>query len=476
MESKFADHKLPPQNIDAEKSVLGGLLLEQEAWDEISDLLGEDDFYKPSHRKIYGAIKELHRREMPSDLVTVSNLLMEKGDLDTIGGASYLAEMIDQTPSAANIVSYAKIVHEKALLRKVISTSQDFISKAFEGDFETMDSFMDTVEAKIFQLTEATAQGGLVDASSLVKTSLEQLEALYGKQLTVTGIPSGFAELDELTSGFQPGELIIIAARPSMGKTAFSLNLALHAAMKEKKKIAYFSVEMGKESVMVRLLANAAKIRMGDLRTGRIDDQAWPRLINTAASLSETGLFIDDTAGISPFEIRAKARRMKAKHGLDMIMIDYLQLMGMKQKMESREREVSEISKLLKSIAKELQVPVIALAQLNRGVEGRSDRRPMLSDLRESGSIEQDADVIGMLYREDYYDRDNPEVKGIAEVIIAKQRNGPTDIVKLRWVPEFGIFENLIRGPEAPMPTTPPPQQGGRSEGRRPLNFAPGAT
>ncbi len=479
MDSKFADHKLPPQNIDAEKSVLGGLLLEQQAWDEISDLIVEENFYKPSHRKIYAAIRELHRREMPADLVTVSNLLMEKGDLETVGGASYLAEMIDQTPSAANIISYAKIVHEKALLRQVIATSQDFITKAFDGDFESMDSFLDTVEAKVFQLTESTAQGGLVDASSLIKSSLETLESLYGQQLTVTGVPTGFAELDELTSGFQPGELIIIAARPSMGKTAFSLNVALHAVLKEKKKVAYFSVEMGKESVMVRLLANAAKIRMGDLRTGRIDDQAWPRLINTAAALSETGLFIDDTAGISPFEIRAKARRMKAKHGLDMIMVDYLQLMGMKQKMESREREVSEISKLLKSIAKELQVPVIALAQLNRGVEGRSDRRPMLSDLRESGSIEQDADVIGMLYREDYYDRDNPEIKGIAEVIIAKQRNGPTDVVKLRWLAEYGIFENLVRGPEAPMPTSPPPSQqkrpGQQYGQKKPLNFAPGA-
>lgn len=479
MESKLLDHKMPPQNIDAERSVLGGLLLEHEAWDEVSDLLGEEQFYKPSHRKIYTAIKDLHRRDMPSDLVTVSNLLMEKGELEGIGGAAYLAEMIDQTPSAANIISYAKIVHEKALLRKVISTSQDFISKAYDGDFENMDAFMDTVEAKVFQLTESTAQGGLVDASSLVKASLEQLEALYGNQLSVTGVPSGFAELDELTSGFQPGELIIIAARPSMGKTAFSLNIALHAALKEKKKVAYFSVEMGKESVMMRLLANAAKIRMGDLRTGRIDDQSWPRLINTAAALSETGIFIDDTAGISPFEIRAKARRMKAKHGLDIIMVDYLQLMGMKQRMESREREVSEISKLLKSIAKELQIPVIALAQLNRGVEGRSDRRPMLSDLRESGSIEQDADVIGMLYREDYYDRDNPEIKGIAEVIIAKQRNGPTDIVKLRWLAEYGIFENLVRGPEAPMPTTPPPGQGQnspRGPKGKPLNFAPGST
>ena len=286
-----------------------------------------------------------------------------------------------------------------------------------------------------------------------------------------------------------PGELTILAARPSMGKTALSLNIALHAAMKEKKKVAYFSVEMGKEQVMIRMLASAAKIRLSDLRIGKIDDQAWPRLINTAAAMSETGIFIDDTSGISPFEIRAKARRMKAKHGLDMIMIDYLQLMAMKQKYESREREVSEISKLLKSIAKELQVPVIALAQLNRGVEGRSDRRPMLSDLRESGSIEQDADVIMMIYREDYYVKDNPEIKGVAEIIIGKQRNGPVDTVKLKWIPDYGIFDNLPRGgPQPPMPDMPPPtpirgqsnwgNKGGggqRGGGGKPRNFAPGA-
>jgi replicative DNA helicase len=286
-------------------------------------------------------------------------------------------------------------------------------------------------------------------------------------------VSTGFQELDELTAGLHPGELIILAARPSMGKTALSLNMAVNAALNDKKKVAYFSVEMGKEQVMIRALASSARIRLGDLRIGKIDDQAWPRLINTAAALSETGLFIDDTSGISPFEIRAKARRMKAKYGLDMIIIDYLQLMSMKTKMESREREVSEISKLLKSIAKELQVPVIALAQLNRGVEGRSDRRPMLSDLRESGSIEQDADVIMMIYREDYYDRDNPEIKGLAEVIIGKQRNGPVDTVKLRWKPEFGIFENLIRGPDAPMPDAPPPPTPIR--GGPPKNFEPGS-
>lgn len=468
------DNRLPPQNIDAEKSILGGLMLEQDAWDEVSEALVEEDFYKPAHRKIFAAVRELHRREMPSDLVTVSNLLMERGELESLGGAAYLAEMIDLTPSTANIASYARIVHEKSLLRRVINASQEFIDKAFGQEFENMDAFLDGIEGRVFQLAENKTTSGLTEASELVKVSLEKIESLYASQLMVTGVPSGFNELDELTAGLHPGELVIIAARPSMGKTAFSLNIALHAALREKKKVAYFSVEMGKEQVMVRLLASAAKIRLGDLRVGRIDDQSWPRLINTAAAISETGLFLDDTSGISPFDIRAKCRRMKHKHGLDLIMIDYLQLMSMKQRYENREREVSEISKLLKSIAKELQVPVIALAQLNRGVEGRSDRRPMLSDLRESGSIEQDADVIMMIYREDYYDRDNPEIKGIAEIIVGKQRNGPVDTVKLRWIPEFGIFDNLIRGgPDAPMPDVQPPTPLRRSG--KPMNFAPGA-
>ena len=468
------ENRIPPQNIDAEKSILGGLMLEQEAWDEVSEYLIDEDFYKPAHKKIFAAIRELHRKEAPSDLVTVSNYLMERTELESLGGAAYLAEMIDQTPSTANIASYAKIVRDKSLLRKVIMASTEFVDQAYKQEFENMDAFLDSLEARVFQLAENKATSGLVDASELVKVSLEKIESLYANQMAVTGVSSGFHDLDELTAGFHPGELSIIAARPSMGKTAFALNIAQHAVLKDKKKVAFFSVEMGKEQVMVRMLASSAKIRLGDLRIGKIDDQAWPRLINTAAAISETGLFIDDSSGVSPFDIRAKCRRMKAKYGLDMIMIDYLQLMSMKQRFENREREVSEISKLLKSIAKELAVPVIALAQLNRGVEGRADRRPMLSDLRESGSIEQDADVIMMLYREDYYDRDNPEIKGVAEVIIGKQRNGPTDTVKLRWIPEYGIFDNLVRGPDAPMPQIPPPTPIRRGGGK-PMNFAPGS-
>ncbi|MCB9027365.1 MAG: replicative DNA helicase [Bdellovibrionaceae bacterium] len=449
------DLKIPPQNIEAEQSVLGGLMLEQEAWDEIADLINEDDFYKPSHKKIFAAIKDLNKQNHPTDLVTVSNLLMDKKQLDVVGGPSYLAEMIDLVPSTANIATYAKIVHEKSLLRKIISLSKEISDQAYAQEFVDVSSFMDELESKVFNLAEQKQVTGLIDSSDLVKASLEKLEELYANQGQVTGVPTGFVEMDEMTAGFHPGELIIIAARPSMGKTAFSLNVALGAALKEKKSVAYFSVEMGKEQMMIRMLAAQAKIPLGHLRVGQLDDRSWPRLINSAASLSDANIFIDDTAGISPFEIRAKARRLKAKHGLDLIMVDYLQLMSLKQKVESREREVSEISKMLKAISKELQIPVVALAQLNRGVEGRSDRRPMLSDLRESGSIEQDADVIMMLYREDYYDRDNPDIKGISEIIIAKQRNGPTGTVRLRWQAEYGLFSDFVDGPEAPMPTTP---------------------
>lgn len=349
-----------------------------------------------------------------------------------------------------------------------------------------MDNFLDNIEGEVFKVAESKNVSGLIDASELVRMSIEKIEQMAANKEKITGLAMGFTELDEMTAGLQPGEMTIVAARPSMGKTAFSLNIALHAALAEKKKVAYFSVEMGKESVMVRLLASAARVQLGSIKTGMLDDRGWPRLIEKAAALSETGLFIDDTAGISPFEIRAKCRRLKAKYGLDLIMIDYLQLMDLKQKVEGRQQEVSEISKLLKSIAKELQVPIIALAQLNRGVEGRNDKRPMLSDLRESGSIEQDADIIMMLYREDYYNRDNPDIKGIAEVIVGKHRNGPTGTVRLRWRPEFGIFENLVTGPDAPMPDTPPPgNTGGRgfqgqggprpqNFGGRPPNLAPG--
>lgn len=461
--------RVPPHNLEAEQSILGGLMVDPYAWDQVSTIISEEDFYKIAHRKIYNAVAELYAKSQPVDIITVSNLLTDRKELDVIGGPAYLAEVMNATPTAAHIESYAKIVHEKALLRKLIHMSGEIIEKSYEESYENVEAFLDEVEGKIFSIAEKKATNGLVGAAELIKDSINRLTELAERKSDITGIASGFTELDKMTSGFQPGEMIIVAARPSMGKTAFSLNIAQHVVLREKKSLAYFSVEMGKEQMMMRVLASEARVNLSDLRTGGLADNAWPRLIDKASKMAEARLFIDDTSAISPFEIRAKCRRLKAQHGLDIIMIDYLQLMELKQKVESRERAVSEISKTLKGIAKELQVPVIALAQLNRGVEGRSDRRPMLSDLRESGSIEQDADVIMMLFREDYYDRDNPEIKGISEVIIGKQRNGPVGTVRLKWESHIGRFSNLSEGGgEHPLP--PPPAQPIQM---RPRNAAP---
>ena len=447
--------RVPPHNLEAEQSILGGLMVDSYAFDQVSAIITEEDFYKIAHRKIYSAIAQLYAKSQPIDIITVSNYLTDSKELDAIGGPSYLAEVMNSTPTAAHIETYSKIVHEKALMRKLIHMSGEIIEKSFSESYENVESFLDEVEGQIFSITEKKKTAGLVGAAELIKDSMNRLQDLYNSKAEFTGVPSGFSAMDKMTSGFQPGEMTIIAARPSMGKTAFSLNIAQHVVLREKKSLAYFSVEMGKEQLMMRMLASEARVNLSDLRIGNLTDNAWPRLIDKASKMAEARLFIDDTSGISPFEIRAKCRRLKAQHGLDIIMIDYLQLMDLKQKVESRERAVSEISKTLKAVAKELQVPVIALAQLNRGVEGRSDRRPMLSDLRESGSIEQDADVIMMLYREDYYDRENPDVKGLSEVIIGKQRNGPTGTVRLRWESNIGRFSNLEGGGEHPLP--PPP-------------------
>lgn len=450
------DAHLPPQNLEAEQSILGGLMLEPNSWDQVADEIGASDFYKPAHAKIFEVIKTLHATSQPIDIITVTNLLRDRRELEEIGNTAYIADLINQTPTSANITTYAKIVKEKSLLRRLISACNEIVQKSFQQDFENVDSFLDHVETKIFSLAEQKNTHGLISVSDLIKQSIDRIETLFVQKVSITGTPSGFIELDNMTSGFQPGELIIIAARPSMGKTAFSLNIAQHAALREKKNVAYFSVEMSREPVMMRILASESGINLGHLRVGQVSDSQWPELINSAARISSCSLFIDDTSGISPFEIRARCRRMKAKHGLDLIMIDYLQIMDLKVKVESRERAVSEISKNLKSIAKELQVPVIALAQLNRGVEGRSDRRPMLSDLRESGSLEQDADVIMMIYREGYYERDNPDAETLAEIIIAKQRNGPTGIVKLHWDAQRGSFFNITPRNDAPPPRVPP--------------------
>jgi replicative DNA helicase len=464
------DPKIPPQNIEAEQSILGGLLLEREAWDQVEDILSERDFYRPSHQKIFSAIIALYSQHREVDLITVSDFLRNHGDLEMIG-SEYLAHLVQSVIGTSNIVSYAKIVKEKSLLRSLIGACNGITQKAFDQDFESVESFIDASETEIMKVGENKQTSGLIGAADIVYKSIEKIENLYGKQEEVTGVSTGFSRLDSMTSGLHPGELIIIAARPSMGKTAFSLNIAQHAALRHKKVVAYFSVEMSSESVMMRLLAGEAKINMGDVRTGRVADGAWPQLVQAASILSESRLYIDDTSGISPAEIRARCRRLKKEMGsLDLIMIDYLQIMDLKQKVESREREVSEISASLKALAKELYVPVVALAQLNRGVESRTEKKPMLSDLRESGSIEQDADVIMMLYREGYYDRNDQEKASKAEVIIAKQRNGPTGNVDLKWEPRFGRFMDADPEPQHPVP--PPPQPNNISFQGKPRNFA----
>ena len=466
--------KVLPHNLEAEQSVLGSIMLEPEKWDEVNDTISEEHFYKNAHRTIFTAFRELNLKGQPIDILTVSDLLKKKDELEQIGGSAYLAEILNLTPTTANLKTYVDIVAEKAILRKLISECNGLIAKAYDEEYEDIGSFLDGAESKIFSIAEKKKVDGLVPANEILKLNMQRIDELYNAGgVGVTGVTSGFVDLDKMTSGFQPGELTIIAARPSMGKTAFSLNIATSAALRDGKKVAYFSLEMGQEQLMLRMLAAESKIDMSLMRVGKIPDSAWPKLINTVSILSKSGLYIDETSGISPFEIRAKCRRLKATAGLDLIMVDYLQLMDLKQKVESRERAVSEISKTLKAIAKELKVPVIALAQLNRGVEGRSDRRPMLSDLRESGSIEQDADVIMMIYRDDYYERDNSEQKGIAEIIIGKQRNGPTGVVKLAWLAQYGQFANLAADSLAQF-SQPPKEEKYQPKPKGPLpNFAP---
>ncbi len=470
-----------PFNSEAEVSILGGLMMDMEAWDEVADKVTAGDFFVPAHKLIFEAIFDLNKKGQRADIVVVSNHLTQAGLIDRIGGMHYLVQLIEDTPSTVNIASYANIVKEKSLTRQMIKAGQKISEVGISEDFENLDHYLETSEASIFKVAQKGDQSdNLMAAPELVKNTIDHLEYIQTLEGNITGIATGFYELDEMLSGLHSGEMSIIAARPSMGKTAFSLNILSHMALKEKKSVLYFSVEMPKEQMMMRVLASNASVSLSEIRSGGLNTNEWNYLLTSADEITKANIYIDDTSGISPFEIRSKARKIKSKKGLDIIIIDYLQLMSLKQRVESREREVSEISKSLKALAKELKIPVIALAQLNRSVEGRSDRRPMLSDLRESGSIEQDADVIMMLYREDYYERDNPT--GQAEVIVAKQRNGPTGKVNLLWTPMYGRFENNSQGqinPNAPPPTDadmrPQKKSGNDPRFKEPnKNFAPG--
>ncbi len=449
--------RVQPFNNEAEQAIIGGLLLNPNAWDDVSFLISEEDFYKPAHRKIFAAIRDLAIKSDPVDPITVSNSLLARHELDAIGGQAFLADMMNAFPVAGNIEQYAKIVAEKSTVRKIISCGTEMVEKAYSNDFESIESLVDEFEGRIFKLNDDKQTDGPVSAAELVRSGMNKLAELSERNSDVTGVGSGFKALDKMTAGFQPGELTIIAARPSMGKTAFSLNIATHVVLREKKSLLYFSIEMNRDQMMMRVLGSEAKVGLGDLRTGKLSDEGWKRIIDKATRIGETNLFIDDASFITPMIIRSKARKIKARYGLDMIMVDYLQLMKLGQKTDSREREVSEISQSLKALAKDLKIPVIAMAQVNRGSEGRSDRRPQVSDLRESGSIEQDADLIMMLYREDYYDRENPDVKGTSEVIVGKQRNGTVGTVRLRWESNIGKFLDTEEG-GGDHPVPPPPQ------------------
>jgi replicative DNA helicase len=445
-EGDLSLHKIPPQNIDAEQSVLGGILIENEAIHTVMEVLTPEDFYRDAHRKIYEVLIDLSERDEPADLVTLTNELRKKNQLDSIGGASYLASLIDSIPTAANIEYYAKIIKEKAILRKLIETSTEIITQSYEdrGDVEGL---LDEAERAIFQISEKRVKPSFYPIKDIVKSSFKTIERLYEKKELVTGVPSGFKELDQRTAGFQHADLIIVAGRPSMGKTAFCLNLAQYATIEKRIPAAIFSLEMSKEQLVMRMLCSEARVEGTRLRTGFLTESDWPRLTLAAGNLSDAPIYIDDSPALSALELRAKARRLHAEHGLGLLIIDYLQLMKGRSKVESRQQEISEISRSLKALAKELDIPVIAVSQLSRRTEERQGMRPQLSDLRESGAIEQDADLILFLYRDEVYNRseDNPN-RGKAEIIIGKQRNGPIGKVELAFLDKFTTFRDLYKG------------------------------
>ena len=436
-------YKIPPQNLEAEQSILGSVLLENSAINSVLEVMSKDDFYSEAHRKIFNVMVELSEKNEPVDIITLSNALKDRNTLDSIGGTAYLASLVDNVPSAANVTNYAKIAKEKAILRGLIASATEIINSCYETGSD-VDQVLDQAENRIFEIAENKVRPSFHPIREIVKDSFRSIEDLYARKELITGVPTGFEKIDDLTSGLQQSDLIIIAGRPSMGKTAFALNIAQFAALESQTPVAVFSLEMSKEQLVFRLLASEAKVDSQRLRKGFLGETDWPKLTAAAGRLSEAPLFIDDTPAITVLEMKAKSRRLKADAGLGLIVVDYIQLMRGGNYRESREQEISEISRSLKALAKELKVPVIALSQLNRKVEDRTNRRPQMADLRESGAIEQDADVIAFIYRDEVYNKseDNPE-KGIAEIIIGKQRNGPTGTVKLAFLEKFTCFENL---------------------------------
>lgn len=439
--------RIPPQNVEAEQAVLGSMLIEREAISRVSEILRPEDFYREAHRLIYSAILQLFNKNEAVDLITLTELLRREDKLEAAGGISYVTSLANSMPTAANVSYHAKIVEEKALLRQLITAATHIAGMGYEANDE-VENILDQSEKIILEVANRKVTGEFAPIKNIILDAFSKIEQLYASRGGITGLSSGFKDLDRLTAGLQPSDLILIAARPSMGKTAFVLNIAQHVAVKEKKAVAVFSLEMSKEQLVQRMLCCEAPIDAQRLRIGELQDNDWKNLVRAAERLSAAPIFIDDTPGITVAEMRAKARRLKAEHDLKLVVIDYLQLMsgGGSNKGENRQQEISEISRSLKSLARELNVPVIALSQLSRSVESRQSKKPMLSDLRESGSLEQDADIVAFLYREDYYNPET-ELKNITEVIIAKHRNGPVDTVQLYFHKAFTKFADLSPKP-----------------------------
>jgi len=443
MNDLFVD-RMPPQNIEAEQAVLGAIFLESSALTLASEILIPEDFYRASHQKIFNAMLKVADKGEPVDLVTVTAELADAKMLEEIGGVSYLSELANSVPTAANVEYYARIVEEKSILRRLIRTATAIAQEGYTREDE-IDSLLNEAEKRIMEVSQRKNAGAFQNIKDILVQTYDNIEMLHNRKGEITGIPTGFTELDRMTAGFQRSDLIIVAARPSVGKTAFALNIAQNVATKTNENVAIFSLEMSAQQLVMRMLCAEGNINAQNLRTGKLTPEDWGKLTMAMGSLSNAGIYIDDTPGIRISEIRAKCRRLKQESGLGMVLIDYLQLIqGSGRNRENRQQEVSEISRSLKALARELEVPVIALSQLSRGVEQRQDKRPMMSDIRESGSIEQDADIVAFLYRDDYYDKES-ENKNIIEIIIAKQRNGPVGTVQLAFIKEYNKFVNLER-------------------------------
>jgi replicative DNA helicase len=441
------DAPTPPHSVEAEQAVLGGLLLDPAAWDSVADMVRQTDFYRPDHQLIFEAIATLSQNGKPADVVTVSQELERLGKLESAGGLAYVSSIVRDTPTAANVRAYAEIVRERSLLRQLIQAGSEIASAVFNNDGETARELVDRAEQKVFEIAEGSFRGrqGAVSVRTLLPQVIDQIDEAYSNPDKLRGLPTGFADFDRITGGLRPGDLLIVAGRPSMGKTTLAVNMAEYAAVhpETKASVAIFSMEMPSEQVITRMLSSIGGVPLHNLRSGKISDDDWVRITSATSQLSESRIFVDETPALSPTELRARARRVKREHGLDLIVVDYLQLMQVPGKQENRANEIAEISRGLKILAKELSVPVIALSQLNRGVEQRENKKPVMSDLRESGSIEQDADMILLIYREEVYDR-NTTKKGIAEIDLVKHRNGEIGTFMLTFQGQFTRFANYV--------------------------------